>query len=310
MTNERTHIDSLLKELQQQQPRAIARAISIVEDGSDKADIILSSLDESLIAESMVLGVTGPPGAGKSTLTSQLIDGYRALKKRVGVVAVDPSSPLSGGAILGDRIRMMRHATDDDVIIRSMASRGRLGGLCAAAGAAVRIMAGAGCSVIIIETVGVGQSEIDIVKLADITTVVLAPGLGDDIQAMKAGLLEVADLVVVNKADCPGADTLVMDMETMVRERHGDTDHQIKVCQAVASEGQGVEELMAVIDDIDTRHRQQGIRERRRLEGGRYEVLDWALELLRSKLAAKIAASNMDFKGDPRLNARKIIDML
>jgi LAO/AO transport system kinase len=193
----------------------------------------------------MVLGITGPPGAGKSTLTDRIISYYRSGDKRVGVIAIDPSSPISGGAILGDRIRMMGHALDQDVVVRSMATRGRLGGLCAAAGAAVRILAGSGCSVIIIETVGVGQSEMDIIRLADITALVLAPGLGDDIQAMKAGLLEVADILVVNKADCAGADTLAMDMESIAREGGTNEEDHTKVCKIVASEGKGIDDLVA-----------------------------------------------------------------
>jgi LAO/AO transport system kinase len=199
-------IDRLLEGFKQRDPRAIGRAISLVEDGDASAEVILSSLDEDLVSKATILGITGPPGAGKSTLTNSIIAQLRQQKERIGIIAIDPTSPISGGAILGDRIRMMQHATDKDVVMRSMATRGRLGGLCATAGAAVRIMASCGCSTIIIETVGVGQSEMDIIRLADITLLVLAPGLGDDIQAMKAGLLEVADLLVVNKADCAGAE--------------------------------------------------------------------------------------------------------
>ncbi len=210
--------EDLLQGLKARDPRAISRAISLVEDGDPLSDTILGSLDESRIDDALVLGITGPPGAGKSTLTDQIIAGYRARSRRIGVIAIDPSSAISGGAFLGDRIRMMRHALDNDVIVRSMATRGRLGGLCAAAGAAVRILASSGCHPIIIETVGVGQSEMDIIRLADVTALVLAPGLGDDIQAMKAGLLEVADILVVNKADCTGAETLAMDMEAVARE--------------------------------------------------------------------------------------------
>ena len=169
--------EHILKELRDRNPRGIARAISLVEDNDPLADEILASLDDGLVEQATVLGITGPPGAGKSTLTDRIISKYRSQGKRVGVIAVDPSSPLSGGAILGDRIRMMGHALDQDVVVRSMATRGRLGGLCAAAGAAVRILAGSGCTVIIIETVGVGQSEMDIIRLADITALVLAPGL-------------------------------------------------------------------------------------------------------------------------------------
>jgi LAO/AO transport system kinase len=151
-------IDKLLKGLKAWDPRAIGRAISLVENGDDSAEAILSSLDEDLISEATILGITGPPGAGKSTLTNGIISQLRQSRKRIGIIAIDPSSPISGGAILGDRIRMMQHATDQDVVMRSMATRGRLGGLCATAGAAVRIMASCGCSNIIIETVGVGQS--------------------------------------------------------------------------------------------------------------------------------------------------------
>ena len=158
-----TNVASLINSLENGDPRAIARAISIVEDGGKEADTILSSLAVKSVDNATVIGITGPPGAGKSSLTDRLISHYRVKNTRTGVVAIDPSSPLTGGAILGDRVRMMDHSTDHDVVLRSMATRGRLGGLCSAAGGAIRIMAASGCTMIIIETVGVGQSEIDII---------------------------------------------------------------------------------------------------------------------------------------------------
>jgi LAO/AO transport system kinase len=312
--NKKEHLlmnsDRILQGLSEGDPRAVARAISLVEDGDAQADRILSSLDESLIDKAIVLGITGPPGAGKSTLTDQIISSYRAQSRRIGVIAIDPSSPVTGGAILGDRIRMMGHALDPDVVVRSMATRGRLGGLCAAAGAAVRILASSGCSPVIIETVGVGQSEIDIIRLADITALVLAPGLGDDIQVMKAGLLEVADLLVVNKADCPGAETLAMEMETEARERLQKQAVGNRVCMTVATEGKGVPEFLQAVETVDTEYRRNGERTRRRKKSYDLEVLDWALELIKPELSLKIKNSGLDQKGDPRMKAAMILKKL
>lgn len=299
--------EQILKGLRDRDPRGIARAISLVEENDPLADEILSSLDDSLVDQAMVLGITGPPGAGKSTLTDRIISEYRSRGRRVGVVAVDPSSPISGGAILGDRIRMMGHALDQDVVVRSMATRGRLGGLCAAAGATVRILAGSGCSVIIIETVGVGQSEMDIIRLADITALVLAPGMGDDIQAMKAGLLEVADILIVNKADSAGADALAMDLECIARECRGKEKDRAKVCMTVASEGKGTDDLLAVIETVDASHRECGERRTRRERAYDLEVLDWALEMIRPSIIGRIRKWHHDRKGAPRLQAAKLL---
>jgi LAO/AO transport system kinase len=203
---------------------------------------------------------------------------------------------------------MMGHALDQDVVVRSMATRGRLGGLCAAAGAAVRILAGSGCSVVIIETVGVGQSEMDIIRLADITALVLAPGLGDDIQAMKAGLLEVADLIIVNKADCEGAEILAMDMESIAREGGDKKKDNPKVCMTVASEGKGIEDVLAAVDKVDVLHRESGERSTRRNKAYDLEVLDWALEMITPSITEKIKNSVHDRKGDPRLQAAKLLE--
>ena len=304
--------EQILKGLRDRDPRGIARAISLVEENDPLADEILSSLDDSLVDQALVLGITGPPGAGKSTLTDRIISNYRSQGRRVGVIAVDPSSPITGGAILGDRIRMMGHSLDKDVVVRSMATRGRLGGLCAAAGAAVRILAGSGCSVIIIETVGVGQSEMDIIRLADITALVLAPGLGDDIQAMKAGLLEVADILIVNKTDCAGAETLALDMESMSREsgarEGGSTERdKAKVCMTVASEGRGIDELLAAIEAVDASHRESGERRTRREKAYDLEVLDWALEMIKPSIIEKIEKGDHDRKGAPRLQAVRLL---
>ena len=299
--------EHILKGLRDRDPRGIARAISLVEENDPLADEILSSLDDSLLDQATVLGITGPPGAGKSTLTDRIIAKYRSQGRRVGVIAVDPSSPISGGAILGDRIRMMGHALDNDVVVRSMATRGRLGGLCAAAGAAVRILAGSGCSVIIIETVGVGQSEMDIIRIADITALVLAPGLGDDIQAMKAGLLEVADILIVNKADCAGAEALAMDMESIARGSGGKGKDRAEVCMTVASEGKGIDDLLAAIDTVDASHRASGERGTRRDKAYDLEVLDWALEMIKPSMIEKIRKWDHDRKGAPRRQAAKLL---
>ena len=298
-------VDRLLEGLKNRDPRSIGRAISHVENGDENAEDILASLDEDLIAAATILGITGPPGAGKSTLTNAIISELRGRGKRIGIVAVDPSSPISGGAILGDRIRMMQHATDPDVVMRSMATRGRLGGLCATAGAAVRIMASSGCSTIIIETVGVGQSEMDIIRLADITLLVLAPGLGDDIQAMKAGLLEVADILVVNKADCKGADILAMDLEAVTRKG---SSSPTRVSMTVATESKGIVELLQTIKELDSQHRDSGERKIRRRMAHDQEVLDWCLEIMRTRLWADITKRNLPLLGDPRQKAKEILE--
>ncbi len=296
---------ALLAGIQLQDPRAIGRAISAVENNSASAEEILSSLDQNAVARVLVLGVTGPPGAGKSTLTSAMIRSLRGQGKRVGIIAVDPSSPLSGGAILGDRIRMMDHALDPDVVVRSMATRGRLGGLCASAGATVRIMAAAGCDTVLIETVGVGQSEMDIIRLADITLMVLAPGFGDDIQAMKAGLLEVADFLVVNKSDLPGADALCMDMEQVFAGKQ-ERDGISRVLQTVAPEDKGIDQLLATIQTLQQHMEASGIKEQRRRSAMDTETLDWIIEMLRPRLI--LAMKNRADRQDPRIEAKELIN--
>lgn len=290
----------LVQQVQARDPRAIARAITLVEDHDPRAGQLLAALDPQPIEAMTVIGITGPPGAGKSTLTGRLISRFRDDGRRLGIIAIDPSSPISGGAILGDRVRMMEHALDGDVIVRSMATRGRLGGLCAAAGAAMRIMANGGCSVILIETVGVGQSEMDIISLADLTLLVLAPGLGDEIQAMKAGLLEVADLLLVNKSDCPGAEALALEMETVTRDRS-------RVCQTDALTGSGVAELAGRLMGLDGEHRSDGTRSKRRGQTHEREVIDWAIELLRPQLSAAAAGLNCRQAADPRKLARELL---
>ncbi len=277
-------------------PRAVGRAISLVENGDPRAGEILAALEDSRVAAATILGITGPGGAGKSTLTGQLIGHYRALGRRIGVVAVDPSSPISGGALLGDRVRMMAHATDENVVVRSMATRGRIGGLCAAAGAAVRIMALAGCDPVIIETVGVGQAEIDVVRLADLTALVMAPGLGDDIQAMKAGLVELADILVVNKGDHPAAEALMLEMTPVARERGR------ALVRTVATEGKGIAELADTATALAAAQRASGEQARRRQRNREAEAVDWAVELLRPAIRAAIHSAGPGC--DPRATAR------
>src|SRR5882762_4717846 len=214
-TRRSVDVDDLVERARQAEARAVARLISLVENDSPLLRDIAAAL-VPFTGNAQVVGLTGSPGVGKSTTTSALVTALRSDGQRVGVLAVDPSSPFSGGALLGDRVRMQDHATDNGVFIRSMATRGHLGGLSWATPQALRVLDAAGCDVVLVETVGVGQSEIEVVSLADTTIVLVAPGMGDGIQAAKAGILEVADIFVVNKADRDGADQTVRELRYML----------------------------------------------------------------------------------------------
>ena len=242
-------VPDLVARLEQGEARAVARLISLVEDASPALREVMALLAPRA-GHARVVGLTGPPGVGKSTSTSALVAAYRRRGMKVGVLAVDPSSPFSGGALLGDRVRMQDHATDDGVFIRSMASRGHLGGLSWATPQALRVLSAAGCDVVLVETVGVGQAEVEVASLADTTLVLLAPGMGDGIQAAKAGILEVADVFVVNKADRDGADTVVRDLRYMLSlgDRRTDEGWRVPIVKTVASRGEGADEVVEQIE--------------------------------------------------------------
>jgi len=279
-------IDELVDRARDGVPRAIARLLSLVEDAHPRLPEVAAKLTPHT-GNARVIGLTGPPGVGKSTSTSALLTALRAKGSRVGVLAIDPSSPFSGGALLGDRIRMTEHATDPGVFIRSMATRGHLGGLSWATPQAVRVLDAAGFDVVLIETVGVGQSEVDVVKLADTTVVLLAPGMGDGIQAAKAGVLEIADVFVVNKADRDGADATVHDLKQMIslvrREIRGPSWRQ-PIVRTVASRGEGVEDVVRALDEHHDWLVQRAELPGRRAARARDEVEAIALRRLRTEL--------------------------
>jgi len=226
--------------------RALARAASWVEDRRPEAENLLRELFPRT-GHALVIGVTGAPGAGKSTLCDQFIHNFRAEGKTVGVIAVDPTSPYTGGALLGDRIRMQQHHADPGVFIRSMATRGCLGGLAAPTSEMTMLFDAAGRDVVLVETVGVGQDEVEIARLADVTIVVLVPGMGDDVQAIKAGIMEIADVFVINKADLPGADKLERELKSHLSISHRPDGWTPPVIHSVASEGKGIAEALAAV---------------------------------------------------------------
>src|ERR1043166_6920333 len=279
--------NSLSERVSRGEPAAVARAISKIEDGTAGADALMKEIYQ-LSRGAVVIGITGAPGAGKSSLVDKLAMLYRQRGERVGIVAVDPSSPFAGGAMLGDRIRMQALGLDEGVFIRSMATRGNLGGLARATVDAVAILDAAGYAKIIVETVGVGQDEVEVVKAADVSVVVLVPGMGDDIQAIKAGIMEIGDIFVINKADKEGVYATEKELESLLSLASRGDGWDPPIVKTVATENQGVTELAQAIDGFS--RAQLGLRtssERRRA------IARWRIvELLRESLLSRVLGTD------------------
>ncbi|MBW4702884.1 methylmalonyl Co-A mutase-associated GTPase MeaB [Micromonospora sp. RL09-050-HVF-A] len=299
-------VPMLVERAREGDPRAVARLITLVESGDEMLPQVAAAL-APYAGQAQVVGLTGSPGVGKSTTTNELVRALRAGGHRVGVLAIDPSSPFTGGAILGDRVRMQDHATDPGVYIRSMSSRGHLGGLSSATPQAVRVLEGAGCDVVLVETVGVGQAEVEVASLADTTLVLLAPGMGDAIQAVKAGILEIADVFVVNKADRDGADNTVRDIQGMIAlGERGPGQWRPQVVRSIAARGEGIDDIAAAIDKHRAWLEQHDQLRLRREKRAAAEIEAIALGTLRARigslrdgtelpaLAAKVAEGALD----------------
>jgi LAO/AO transport system ATPase len=315
-------VPALVAGARQGDARSVARLISLVEDASPALREVAAALSPHT-GHAQVIGLTGSPGVGKSTTTTALVRAFRQAGKRVGVLAVDPSSPFSGGALLGDRVRMQDHAGDDGVYIRSMASRGHLGGLAWATPQALRVLDAAGCDVVLIETVGVGQSELEIASLADTTMVLVAPGMGDGIQAAKAGILEVADLFVVNKADRDGADQTVRDLRYMqsLGGRFAEPGHwRPPICKTVASRetDNGIDKVLEKVEEHRRWLESSGEGQRRREERAAREIEAIALATLRERLGdvhgstalGSLAGSVVEGTTDPFRAADELLGQL
>ena len=306
-------IGELVGGARQGQPRAVARLISLVEDGAPELREVAAAL-APYTGRAQIVGITGSPGVGKSTSVSVLVTALRGTGNKVGVLAVDPSSPFSGGALLGDRVRMQDHTTDDGVFIRSMATRGHLGGIAGATPQALRVLNAAGCDVVLVETVGVGQSEVEVVSLADTTVVLLAPGMGDGIQAAKAGILEVADVFVVNKADRDGADQTVRDLKYMIslgRQDKAGPSWRPPIVRTVATRSEGIDDLVGAIEQHQEwmiGHGEQDARRQRRAEA---EIEAIALAQLRAKLGdLRRGSAELPPLGLPGLAKRVVVGEL
>ncbi len=288
---------------------ALARAISDVERHTDAGRSALRAIQPHL-GRARVVGVTGVPGAGKSTLISRYVRELRQANKRVGVIAIDPSSPFSGGAVLGDRIRMAEHATDKGVFIRSLASRGQAGGLAPTATHVIDLMDAAGWDRIVVETVGAGQGEVDIADASDVRVVVCATGLGDDVQALKAGILEIADVLVVNKADLPGSTTMVNQLEAMLARRAQEA-RDVDVCKTTATTGEGIAELTKTIEGRfctdDSRDLRSPLRMRRLLAAAAGDLLTRRMRDLDEQWLIEICESLQHGEADLESAAARVL---
>lgn len=305
--------DELVAAMRRGERRYIALAITALESLSPQAPELLRSLQPHL-GNALVIGLTGPPGAGKSTLANALIEGLRKKKRRVGVIAVDPSSPVSGGAILGDRIRMSAALNDDGVFVRSLASRGYLGGLSPAAVRVIDALDAAGFDLILLETVGTGQNEIDVAEVADIRIVTSAPGLGDDIQAMKSGLLEIADILVVNKADRDGAERTLQQLKGALSIRQSGAG-DVTLLKTSALTGEGVSDLLEAIEERGAKILATNPLERRRRRA-RYLIARAAADLVAERIKSggaglvdELAEAILTGEMTPAAAARRILDL-
>ena len=312
-----TDIQPWLDRLRNGDARALARAISTVENRSAGWAELLKALFPQT-GHARILGLTGAPGSGKSTLVDQLAKVYRKQNQTVGIVAVDPTSPYTGGAILGDRIRMQDHFSDPGIYIRSMATRGSLGGLARATADVTTVLDASGRDLIMIETVGVGQDEVDIVRLADITIVILVPGMGDDVQSIKAGIMEIADIFVINKSDREGAERVEREIRALQSLAVRGDRWVPPIVKTVASEGQGIEELAAAIADYDAYLKKENLTLERNIQNWqerlvdmlRDALLDKAREQLGFRDVQQLAAQVAEHKRDPYSLVEEIVGRL
>ncbi|HEY6967624.1 MAG TPA: methylmalonyl Co-A mutase-associated GTPase MeaB [Candidatus Angelobacter sp.] len=288
-------------------PRALARAISAIENGSPESRPLLKALFAHT-GKARIMGITGAPGAGKSTLVDQLAREYRGQQRTVGIVAVDPTSPFSGGAILGDRIRMLAHHADSGIFIRSMATRGFLGGLARATTDVATALDASGKDIVMIETVGVGQDEVDIVRLADVTVLILVPGMGDDVQTIKAGIMEIADVFVINKSDREGADRVAREIRAM-QSLAGRKDRWTPpIVKTVATEGKGIPELAAAIANYERYLQEHNLLLKKKISNWRERLVEMLRDALLDRLLnermsqeqlTQLAAEVTEHKRDP-----------
>ena len=303
-----------VERLRQGDPRAVARAISTVEDRRPGSSELLKALFP-YTGHARILGLTGSPGAGKSTLVDQLAKHYRKQNQSVGIIAVDPTSPYSGGAILGDRIRMQDHFADSGIYIRSMATRGSLGGLARATADVSTVLDASGRDLIMVETVGVGQDEVDIVRLADITVVILVPGMGDDVQTIKAGIMEIADIFVINKSDREGAERVEREIRGMQALAAREDNWTPPIIKTVASEGQGIAELAEAISQYESYLKKENLLLKRNVENWRERLVEMLRDAMLEKARAEItdgeigryAAEIAEHKRDPYSLVEKIV---
>jgi len=313
-----SHIQEIVERIRAGELRALARAISTVEDRTPESTELLKALFP-YSGNAVLLGLTGSPGAGKSTLVDQVAREYRKQGKTIGIVAVDPTSPFSGGAILGDRIRMQSHYADRGIYIRSMATRGSLGGLASTTADVATVLDASGRDLVVIETVGVGQDEVDIVRLADVTIVVLVPGMGDDVQTIKAGIMEIADIFVINKSDRDGAERVEREVRAMQSLAMRKDNWTPPIVKTVASEGTGITELLAAIEKYREHLQQSGRAQARRIQNWRGRIAEMLRDALFQRVlsyylsegeANRFAAEVAEHKRDPYSLVEKIVDEL